>query len=87
MRRDPRELEDRELELIYVAGKLEEAQGLERALDEAGIDYVIRVEQYRAGVIFASVRAGAFFYVLAEAAGACRDILRGLGYRLPDLGG
>lgn len=71
-------------ELIYIAAKVEEAKRVESILEEQGIDYTVEVEQYRAGVIFASVRAGAFFYVLPEAAGRSRDTLRRLGYKVQE---
>ena len=82
MRRDPGDYEGQEMELVYVAGKLKEARQVEAILDEAGIDYAIQVEQYRAGVIFASVRAGAFFYVAPETAGRCREVLTSRGYEV-----
>ena len=80
MRRDPAEYEGRQMDLVYIAGALEEAQKLEALLDQAGFDYVIEVEQYRSGVIFASVRAGAFFYVEPESATRCRQVLSQAGY-------
>lgn len=69
------------MELVYIAGALAEAQRIEALLDAQQADYTIEVEQYRAGVIFASVRAGAFFYVLPETAERCREILRQAGLR------
>jgi len=71
-----------EPELVYIAAKLEEAKKLETIFEEHGIGYEVRVEQYRAGVIFASTRAGAFFYVEPEEAGRARELLTGLGYRV-----
>jgi hypothetical protein len=76
------EKEDREL--IYIAARLEEAKKVESILKEQGIDYTVQVEQFRSGVIFASVRAGAFFYVEPEAAGRSRDTLRRLGYKVQE---
>ena len=84
MRHDPEEYGEQELELVYIAGRLEEAQKIEAILDREGIDYTIQVEQYRAGVIFASVRAGAFFYTLPENAVRCRAALKQLGYRVQE---
>ena len=84
MRHDPAEYEGRELELIYIAARVEEAKRIETILDEQGIDYTIQVEQYRAGVIFASVRAGAFFYVLPELASRSRETLKRLGYKVQE---
>jgi hypothetical protein len=73
-----------ELELIYIAGKLDEAQRIEALLTQHDIEYDVRVEQYRAGFIFVSVRAGAFFYVLPDAAARSREILTRLGYRVQE---
>ena len=76
--------EELELELIYIAGKLDEAKSVEAALEKHDIEYEVRVEQYRAGLIFASVRAGAFFYVPADEAARSREILSRLGYRVQE---
>jgi hypothetical protein len=73
-----------ELELVYIAAKVAEAQRVEAILEEQGIEYTIQVEQYRSGVIFSSVRAGAFFYVLPEAAARCREGLKRLGYKVQE---
>ena len=70
-----------ELELVYIAARLEEAQAVEELLETAEVDYEVRVEQYKSGVLFASVRAGAFFYVLRAAAAGCREMLRQRGYQ------
>ena len=75
------DFDGRELELIYIARAVDEAQKIEAILDERQIDYAIEVEQFRTGVIFASVRAGAFFYVLPEVAHRCRETLTELGWR------
>ena len=84
MRHDPEEYDGREMELVYIAAALGEAQRIESILDAQGIDYTIQVEQYRAGVIFARVRAGAFFYVLPESASRSREALRRLGYKVQE---
>jgi len=76
--------EEPEVELVYIAGKLEEAKNVEAVFERHRIDYDVRVEQYRAGFIFASVRAGAFFYVPADEAARSREILSGLGYRIQE---
>jgi hypothetical protein len=73
-----------DVELIYIAARLEEAQELEKVLHEHGIRYEVRVEQYRSGILFASVRAGAFFYVPVPEAARSRAVLSGLGYRVQE---
>ena len=63
MRQDPDHFEGQELVLVYVAKKLKEALRLEEVLTGAGFDYLVEPDTYRGGVIFASERIGAFFYV------------------------
>ncbi len=75
MRRDPEEFGDRELELIYIAKKLNESLRLEGVLTDAGIDFAVEADNYQGGVIFRSERVGAFFYVLPEFAEAAKELL------------
>jgi len=56
----------KDLELLHIARRLNEAQRVEEVLNEAGIDYLVEVDTYFGGIIFQSARAGAFFYVPAE---------------------
>lgn len=76
MRREPEFFGDRGLELIYIAKRLNEALALEALLTEAGLDYAVEPDHYMGGVIFRRERVGAFFYVLPEAAGAAKDLMR-----------
>jgi hypothetical protein len=82
MRREAEHFEGRELELVYIAARLEEAKAVEAILDHEDIDYTVEVEQYRAGIIFASMRAGAFFYVPPEGAERSRQVLTQQGYQV-----
>jgi hypothetical protein len=45
------------------------------------VDYGVEADHYRGGVIFRSVRAGAFFYVRPDSADSARDVKRRHGYR------
>ncbi|HYP12964.1 MAG TPA: hypothetical protein VEQ63_03495 [Bryobacteraceae bacterium] len=63
MRQDPEEFGESELTLLYIAKKLKEALALEELLTAAQIDYLVEPDTYRGGIIFASERIGAFFYV------------------------
>ncbi len=63
MRREPDYFQDQELELIYIARKLDEALELEQLLTTAEVDYLVEVDTYSGGVLFRNARAGAFFYV------------------------
>jgi hypothetical protein len=66
MKRDADYFGDVELELIFIAKRLRDAIRLESLLTEAGIDYAVETDQYAGGVIFKTMRVGAFFYVLPE---------------------
>ena len=83
MRREADFFEDREMDLVYIAKKLEEALRLESALTESGVDYAVETDKYSGGVIFRSERVGAFFYVLPEAAAQARLVMQQQGFRVP----
>jgi hypothetical protein len=72
---------DREMDLVYIAKKLQEALRLESAFTESGVDYVVEPDRYSGGVIFRSERVGAFFYVLPETADQAREVMREHGFR------
>ena len=82
MRRDPDFFEDRKLALIYIAKRLNEALRLEGVLTEAGVDYAVEPDAYRGGVMFASERIGAFFYVLPDAVEASRVVMLREGFKM-----
>jgi hypothetical protein len=73
--------EGKEPVLVYIAKKLKDALRLEGILTESGLDYGVEADEYRGGVIFRSVRAGAFFYVLPSAVGATHEAMRRHGYK------
>ncbi len=82
MRREPEFFEDRQLALIYIAKKLTDALRLEGLLTERGVDYAVEPDTYKGGVIFASERIGAFFYVLPDTVEAARVVMKEHGYRM-----
>lgn len=82
MRRDPDFFEESHLALIYIAKKLTEALRLESVLTDAGVDYAVEPDTYKGGVIFASERIGAFFYVLPEAVEASRAVMVREGFKM-----
>ena len=84
MRREADFFQDREMDLVYIAKKLQEALRLESAFTEAGVDYAVETDKYSGGVIFRSERVGAFFYVLPEAADQARAIMHEHGFRFHD---
>jgi len=84
MRQPPDFFGEQELDLIYVAKKLDEALRLEALLDQADLDYLVEPDKYKGGVIFQSERIGAFFYVAPEHSEAARGALTGAGYKAYD---
>ena len=86
MRQPPEFFDEQELDLIYVAKKLDEAVRLEKVLDQAGLDYLVEPDKYKGGVIFQSERIGAFFYVAPEYTESARGTLAGAGYKAYDVG-
>ena len=75
MKREPGYFGDRELELVYIAKRLKEALRLEEALTQAGFDYSVETDTYRGGIIFATERVGAFFYVEPDTAAPARELI------------
>ncbi len=81
MRREADFFENREMDLVYIAKKLQEALRLESVFTESGVDYAVETDKYSGGVIFRSERVGAFFYVLPEASEKARQIMLEHGFR------
>jgi hypothetical protein len=81
MKQDPAFFDETEPTLVYIAKKLRDALKLEEVFNQEGIDYGVEADHYRGGVIFRTVRAGAFFYVRPETAEAARQTMRSHGYR------
>lgn len=82
MRRDPEYFEERHLALIYIAKRLKEALRLETVLTNGGVEYAVEPDTYKGGVIFASERIGAFFYVLPDAVEAARVLMQQSGFEI-----
>lgn len=68
---------------VFLASKLETAQKVESFLDEHKVDYAVRVEPYRDGVLsfFFGEYMGAMFYVEEARAAEVRHLLRNGGFR------
>ncbi len=82
MRREPEFFEDdEELSLLYIARKLREAKALEDKLTAANIEYLVEPDTYKGGLIFASERIGAFFYVAPAGLTQAQELLRTQGYK------
>lgn len=81
MKRDAAFFEGHDAVLIYIAKRLKDALRLESLLTSSGVDYGVEADQYRGGVLFHSVRTGAFFYVLPETVAAAHDLMLRNGYK------
>lgn len=84
MRREAEFFEDREMDLIYIAKKLEEALRLESVFTESGVDYAVETDRYSGGVIFRSERVGAFFYILPETLDQARLVMEQHGFKISE---
>ena len=76
MRQDASYFEGRDPVLIFIAKRLKDALRLEELLTASGIDFGVEADEYRAGVIFRTTRAGAFFYVPREILPAAYQVMR-----------
>ena len=81
MKQDASYFEGKEPALVYIAKKLNDALRLESILAGAGVDFGVEADEYRGGIIFRTVRAGAFFYVLPESLAAAHEVMRRNGYK------
>ena len=75
MRQDPEFFGDDELELIYMARRLNDALDLETVLNDAGVDYLVETGTFTGGFLMKRDLTGAFFYVSPGDAEASRTIL------------
>lgn len=73
--------EGTEIVRVYMAARLDEAQAVERALDAAGLDYGVEVEEFVAPTALGSSapRRGVGFWVEAAAVDACAGTLERAG--------
>jgi hypothetical protein len=74
---DSEDLHNREP--VFIAAKLRHARRAERVLEDAGVEYEVRVEPYGRSLLFGTVRYGAMFYVDAVRAEYSRDLLTRAG--------
>jgi hypothetical protein len=72
------QLGGRECVRVYIAGRLSEAQRVEQALSDQGIDYYVEIERFERKILGLIRREydGAAFYVTAGRAAASRELLR-----------
>lgn len=82
MRQPPEFFDDREISLVHIASTLRGALKLEDLLTANEIDYAVEPDSYKGGLLFWTERVGAFFYVLAEDAERCRELLKRHRYKI-----
>lgn len=70
-----------DLTLIYIAKKLKEALALEELLTASSLEYHVEPDTYRGGIIFATERIGAFFYVNPDDVEQAHAILERNSYK------
>jgi len=80
MKRDAAWFEGCEPELVFVAKRLRHAEKLESIFTESGIDYGVETDHYDSGIIFRSVRIGAFFYVRPESRERAESVMLDNGF-------
>jgi hypothetical protein len=83
MKKDVDYFDGAEPELIFVAKRLRDAISLEAVLTGAGVDYAVEPDQYEGGIIFKSMRVGAFFYVRPESRERALAVMLENGYVPP----
>jgi hypothetical protein len=79
VKQEPSFFDGRDAVLVYIAKRLKDALRLEGVLTEAGVDFGVEADEYRAGVVFRTVRTGAFFYVLPDSVDSAHTALRSAG--------
>jgi hypothetical protein len=80
VKQEPSFFDGKDPVLVYIAKRLRDALRLEGVLTEAGVDFGVEADEYRAGVVFRTVRTGAFFYVLPESVDSAHTALRSAGF-------
>lgn len=81
VRQEPEFFGETELSLLYIAKKLKEALALEELLTGYSVEYLVEPDAYKGGLIFASERIGAFFYVAPQSLESARGMLVKNGYK------
>jgi hypothetical protein len=78
---DPATFDDKEVAMVYVAGRLSESKQVEEVLAANVIDYAVDVEPFENRVlgILRVEYEGVGFYVVSDQADFCRRILRDAG--------
>ena len=81
VKQDASYFEGSEPVLIYIGKRLKDSLRLEEIFTAGNVDYGVEADEYRGGVIFSSVRTGAFFYVRPEAVEPAHEVMLRNGYK------
>ena len=81
VKQDAAYFQDTESVLIYIGKRLKDSLRLEEIFTAGNVEYGVEADEYRGGVIFSSVRTGAFFYVRPESVDSAHDVMRRNGYK------
>jgi hypothetical protein len=78
---DPTAFDDKDVAMIYVAGRVSEGKQVEQVLTDHAIDYAVDAELFESRVlgILPVTYEGVGFYVLAGQADFCRQLLHAAG--------
>jgi hypothetical protein len=78
---DPETFDDKEVAMVYIAGRLNEGKRVEQVLSDNAIDYAVDIEPFQSRLlgILPIEREGVGFYVLSSQADCCRRVLREAG--------
>jgi Putative prokaryotic signal transducing protein len=81
---DPDSLEEKDTALVYIAGKTSEAKAVESLFAQNEVTYTIKPTSFMRSSIFGGLieLPGVGFYVPAEQAASCRDLLRGRKFKV-----
>lgn len=80
MRQESSFFDGQEPALLYIAKNLRDAKALEELLTLQNIEYGVETDEYEGGVVFRSLRTGAFFYVLPEVRAQVAEMIKAKGY-------
>ena len=78
---DAATFDDKEVAMVYIAGRLSEGKRVEQVLSDNAIDYAVDFEPFESRVlgILPVKYEGVGFYVLSGQADFCRRVLREAG--------
>ena len=78
---DPETFDDKEVVMVYIAGRLNEGRRVEQILSDNAIDYAVDIEPFQSRVlgILRVEYEGVGFYVLSGQADFSRRVLRAAG--------